>query len=738
MFSTATIGAIVLAWSAVKYYEPLMDYLVDFLSDKIRKKHKKDTGDGKEQIAVVEEPMGIVFCPACCQKIRLPFDKKLQVTCPKCNSLFISDQGKVSCMKEMETVTDLSGLNPQQKNAILQSVDHNVVLHAGAGSGKTFTMVKRAEYLIRDLKLDPASMMIVTFTNKAAEEIIKRIGSISAETDGMWIGTFHKICVKLIRKFGHEIGIDHFTIMDKEDALSAIRECMKDNKDAAAQSAKAYLGMFSKFKCNLVEKESVKNSMEIDETVAEMYGAYVDYCWEHKMFDFDDLIVYAVSLLYSCENAARWVHQHIRYIMVDECQDTNPAQYALLNLLRGDNNVMLIGDVNQSIYAFRHARPKLLEEFAKTTPNTIKLKLEQNYRSTNNIICAANGVISNNHFGGEVEMFTNSDQGVKVKLSRPDTFQKEADWVASEIAAGHAYRKKQFSDYAIIYRTNAQSACFEEVLTKYGIPYVVVGGSFYDRKEIKDLLAFCRVAINPNDTVSFQRALTTFGGIGNKTADNIITYARTHGLSLDKSLDDYIKNVASPAIVKPLTQMLGIMTKKYRKCTDIIDQVFYHTDYRSAQVLIQTEEARNSVEMMEAFRRLVENMEVSNSLNQTGGKTMTEILDEISLSSMTRGADAEKKTAVKLLTAHASKGLEFDTVFFVGAHEGICPHGFASSKGEEAIEEERRLFYVAMTRAEKTLYITSPKIGYGQRGLEVKSRSRFIDEIPEDYREYVI
>lgn len=635
-------------------------------------------------------------------------------------------------------LTDLSGLNAQQKEAVLLSTDHNIVLLAGAGSGKSFTLVKRTEYLITDLGVDPSSIMLVTFTNKAANEIKERISKVTNDANKMWIGTFHRICTRLLRQFGDHLGINSFSIIDTKDCRKIIKDSLvRLGEDDSIMNVKAYQTKISEFKNNLVGKEAVRNDDTISNTLKTVYEEYVDYCWKHKTFDFDDLITYTILLLSSFKDVSNWVHNNIQYIMVDECQDTNSAQFVLIKLLRGENNTVLVGDVNQSIYGFRNARPQYLENFANTTSNTMRLRLEQNYRSTKNIINAANNVVKYNSFGTKLEMFCDNEEGAKVQLYKANNSFTEAEWVISEILTTHNYVNKDYSDFAIIYRANFQSRLFEEALTKCGIPYVVFGsGSFYSRKEVKDLLAFCKCVVNPFDTDSFRRALSTFKGVGNKTIETIIENANTNRITLKSALEDYINNSARPNIKPSLSQMYTVLDRGYSKCTDIIDNVFLCTRYRDSMAIINTDEARDSVQIMDEFKDMIQSIE-----ERETEQTISEMLDEISLLTDAKGDQKANTNAVKLMTAHASKGLEFDTVFIVGAEEGLFPHANAIGTGNIFdIEEERRLFYVAMTRAEKRLYITNAKNkrNNNESVFRPVSASRFIDEIPESLKEYTV
>lgn len=636
--------------------------------------------------------------------------------------------------------TDLSMLNPQQKDAVLQSIDHNVVLLAGAGSGKTATLVKRAEYLVTDMNVNPENIMLVTFTNKAANEVKERMNKISPDAYKMWIGTFHRICTRIIRKFGKLLSINSFSILDTKDARKIIKDIL-DNMGINSNSfaVKSYQAKISEFKNNLIGKEDAIKDPDINNIVATVYKRYVDACWKNKTFDFDDLITYTILLLSSFDEVSDWVHDNIKYIMVDECQDTNSAQFVLIRLLAGNNNTVLVGDVNQSIYAFRNAKPEYLENYANTTPNTIKLKLEQNYRSTQNIINAANAVVAYNKFGTKLNMFCNNEEGSKIQLYRAQNPYNEASWVVSEIMAAHNYCNKDFSDFALIYRANFQSRYFEDMLAQNGVPYVVFGsGSFYSRKEVKDLLAFCRLVANPFDVEAFRRVASTLDGIGKKTIDSIVEYATNNHFSYTIAINDFINNSKKPAVQHSLNMLAIILNRPYTKCVDIVDNVFLNTNYRSKIAVINSDEAKESIEIMDEFRTMIDTLE---DRKKNEGLSMLEMLDEISLLTDAKGDTKANANAVKLMTAHASKGLEFDTVFIVGCEEGLFPHANAMATGAlEDIEEERRLFYVAMTRAKKKLYITFSKTKKSGGGFVYTpiSESRFVSEIPNYLREYTI
>ena len=630
-------------------------------------------------------------------------------------------------------MTNLSMLNEQQREAVLQSIDHNVVLMAGAGSGKTATLVKRTQYLIDDLGVAPKNIMLITFTNKAANEIRERISAISSESYKMWIGTFHRICSRLIRMFGDKIGIQNFSILDTKDAKAIIRDLLEQKGvDSSRYVVNDMLSKISSYKNNLIKPAKVLLDQKEPRVFADVYQEYQNICWQRKNFDFDDLIIYAILLLSSYPDVAEWVHSNIHYLMVDETQDTNSAQFALIKLIAGDNNIMMVGDTNQSIYAFRNAKPQYLEYFADNHPNTIRLKLEQNYRSTKTIIDAANHVVNHNKFGTKLQMFCGNKQGDMIQvLEAPDPYM-EARWIVAEIATSG----KPLSDFAIIYRANFQSRIFEEELTKAGLGYTVFGAqSFYSRKEVRDLIAWCKAVLNPNDVEAFRRILGCTKGVGKVTIDNIISGANAAGINYHHAINYYLNTnaVKSAPVVRRLTTMSTILNHKYTSCSNIVNDVLFMTDYKADIAKVLNEETQEKLDIINEFVTMMGSMEKNNTED-----SMAEIIDQVSMLSDAKGAEKDQLNAVKLMTAHASKGLEFDTVFVVGAEEGVFPHANAiDASSTEAIEEERRLFYVAMTRAKDKLYITraSKKLAGRDGGFIAARPSRFLREIPDTLKE---
>ena len=629
-------------------------------------------------------------------------------------------------------MTDLTTLNDQQRFAVEQSINKNVVLMAAAGSGKTATLVKRTQYLIDDLGVNPQNIMMITFTNKAASEIRERVSAVAPNAYKMWIGTFHRICTRLIRMFGSHLGIQNFSIMDTKESKNLVKEILESRgHDYTPYLVNEIIGKISTYKNNLIKPAKVLADPDERKIFAAVYQEYQNISWRRKSFDFDDLIIYTILLLSSYPDVLQWVNENIKYIMVDETQDTNSAQFQLIKLLAGNNNIMMVGDSNQSIYAFRNAKPQYLENFANTHPNTVKLKLEQNYRSTKNIIQAANHMISHNQFGTKVQMFCANETGDLIQHRECMDAYDEARWIATEILCNN----KPLSDYAIIYRANFQSRVIEEVFTGAGIGYTVFGSqSFYSRKEVRDLLAYCKLVVNKFDIDAFKRILGTLKGVGKVTIEKIISNAQENCISYHDAIADYIvNNKVSGVIAHRLQAVSQILNTEYSKCSDVISDVLFLTEYKTDLTSVQTEETAEKLDIINEFVEMVDSMEKNNP-----DDTMAEIVDQVALLSDTKGEDKANLNAVKLMTAHASKGLEFDTVFIIGAEEGVFPHANALNENSmDAIEEERRLFYVAMTRAKKKLYITNAhQRKQGKDGsLNIASPSRFLREIPRDLTE---
>lgn len=582
--------------------------------------------------------------------------------------------------------------------------------------------------------------MMITFTNKAAKEIIERVANITQDAYKMWIGTFHGICVKILRKFGHYMGINYFSIIDDKESKTILKQiCLGLGKDLSNQSIKDIRTKISTYKSNLINPERVltdycQNNLE-DTFVASAYREYQNQCWREKSFDFDDLIIYTIMLLSSYPEVSKWIHENIKYVMIDESQDTSTDQYQLIRLLAGQNNLMMVGDINQSIYGFRNAKPEYLNDFCKLYPDAKLLKLEMNYRSTGNIIAGANAVINHNSFGEKINMISANETGDKIGIKYfdgiiPGTNNEfgEAKWIASEIKLLVSNKIKFYSDFAIIYRTNIQSKDLEKVFMQYGIPYTIIGSSsFWSSKEMRDILAFCKVVFNPNDVSSFKRALSTIRGVGKTTIEKITNYMKNNNLKACDVLSHIALN--NPTLYKvssnsqsELNKLNKLLNHGYTACSEVAEYVINNTAYADDLRMSSSDDAQERLEIInetvESFLQFEKN-----------GDDAGSVIDQISLMSDAKGTQKEELNAVKFMSAHACKGLEFDTVFLSGAEEGLFPHWNAIKSGNKtkSVEEERRLFYVAMTRAKKKLYITACK----KRKDQIVKLSRFVNEIPE-------
>lgn len=616
---------------------------------------------------------------------------------------------------------DLSDLNDQQKNAILNTFDNNCVVVAGAGSGKTKVLTSRVGYLIDDMDIQPSEIMVVTFTNKAASELKTRLSSVCDDLNEMWVGTFHSICVKILKNFGYHINVNSFTIMDTRDSKNLLKEVLKDLGMSTEKSTiNKYLNKISNLKNNLISKKLMKdkaNSYE-DRELADVYDEYSRSAWRKRAFDFDDLIFYSVILLKTCKEAREWFHDNVKYILTDEMQDTNTAQFELLKLLAGDNNLYLVGDVDQSIYGFRSAKPEYLIKFEKFYPSSKVLKLERNYRSTKNIVNASNELIKNNENRIDKVSFTENKTGDPIIYHQCINAKDEGEWVANEIFMSSG--QKNFNDVAVLYRTNAQSRAIEDALMKFNIPYKLIGStSFYDRKEIKDTLSFVKFMTNRKDTFSFRRSLGTIAGIGKTSIDKAILYAKDNSIDL---LDAVNEIKLTPRATHAVLVFNEIMNINESSPSQVIKEIVIKNGLLKALYDENTKESLSRIENIKELISVAKEQEESNP-----NISLQDFLNNIALTS---GSDKEKENgSVSLMTIHSSKGLEFDTVFIVGVEENILPHGNCSNKKD--IEEERRLAYVAVTRAKSNLYLTSAQTRIDSSCISIQTESRFIKEMEE-------
>lgn len=646
-------------------------------------------------------------------------------------------------MSFVEQIT--AGLNPQQREAVL-TTEGPVLILAGAGSGKTKVLTQRIAYLISAKQVAPWSILAITFTNKAAREMQNRvanmIGGVAAQDT--WISTFHSLCVRILRRDIDRLGISrNFSILDAGDQLSVVKQCLKDlNIDPKKYEPRAILSNISGAKNELTDPAAYARLAgdPFDQVVAKVYEAYQKKLKSNQSLDFDDLIMTTIRLFQEVPEVLEFYQKKFRYIHVDEYQDTNRAQYKLISLLADKSrNLCCVGDADQSIYKWRGADISIILNFEKDYPEAKMIKLEQNYRSTKTILQAANQVIANNKLRKEKKLWTDKQQGEKITCFQADSEHEEAYFVADTIRQQMAHYKR-FDKFAVLYRTNAQSRVVEEVLIKSNIPYTIVGGTkFYDRKEIKDILAYLRLISNPDDDISLMRIINVpKRNIGDTTVDKLQAYATAHGQSLFAAIQE-VGYMGLPArttnailafndLISNLMQMTD-----YLSVTELVEEVLTRTGYRESLKTEKTLEAQARLENIEEFLSVTQEFERKNE-----DKSLLAFLTDLALIADIDSLGEEEKPEedsaegqVVLMTLHSAKGLEFPVVFLVGMEEGVFPHS-RSLFDETEMEEERRLAYVGITRAEERLYLTSARMRTLFGRTNVNAPSRFLQEIPAE------
>ncbi|MBP2025813.1 DNA helicase PcrA [Peptoniphilus stercorisuis] len=628
-----------------------------------------------------------------------------------------------------------NNLNDRQNEALLQTEGPLLIL-AGAGSGKTKVVTSKIAYLIDEKKVYPSKILAITFTNKAANEMKERVASlINVDVDAMWIGTFHSICVRVLRRNIEKIDYtSNFSIYDRDDQITVVKEAIKEldvNKDV--YKPRGIIEVISKQKNEGVTPDEYINqnySNLYDRNTGELYRIYERKLKENNALDFDDLILKTVELLEKDEEVRNYYQEKFEYIFVDEYQDTNTSQYKLIRLFcRKDPNLTVVGDNDQSIYKWRGADISNILNFEKDFKDAKVILLEQNYRSTSNILNVANEVIKNNPNRKDKKLWTNKSEGHNVEYKEFNHSFEEEKGVVEKILHLN-YRGYNYKDMAILYRTNAQSRGFEERLVREKIPYKIVGGlRFYDRKEVKDVIAYLRAIQNPNDDVAITRIINVpKRGIGTSSVDKLSEYATRNNMSLYNVIntleDNEELNLRARKNIKEFSNLINLLINKKEELSisELISRVLYESKYIDELEKENTIEAKTRIENIKEFGSTAISFEKD---NEDG--TLEDFLSGVSLlSDVDKTSDAEN--GVKLMTIHAAKGLEFKTVFLVGMEEGLFPSGMSMDSDEE-IEEERRLCYVAVTRAEERLFISSAKNRtlYGKTNPTL--RSRFIDEM---------
>lgn len=632
----------------------------------------------------------------------------------------------------------LTGLNKEQQQAV-QHTEGPLLILAGAGSGKTKVLTVRIAHLLAQ-GVNPYEILAITFTNKAAKEMKSRVeGLVGDVANRIWLSTFHSFCAKFLRfELDNFLGYNsNFTIYDTSDSQAVIKAALKAlNLDDKYYPVGAMIAAISDAKNKLLFASDFRKQARdfYQQKVADVYEYYERELRKNNALDFDDLLLVAVKLLQSNEAVLDKYSKRFRYVMIDEYQDTNHAQYLLAKLLAAHwKNIAVVGDADQSIYAWRGADIQNILDFEKDYPNCTSIKLEQNYRSTKIILDAANAVIENNEGRPKKNLWTDKTEGAKIQHFTAQSEHEEAAFIGDTIAKKHDIHGVPYGDMAILYRTNAQSRVLEEALIKRALPYIMVGGTkFYDRKEIKDVLAYLRVLYNPFDDLSLLRIINVpKRSIGATTVAKLQDYARANGTSLFMTLTQLHLVDSIKGKTKEKLEEFGILIftlvaeMEDRTVLDILESILDRTGY-----LAQLEESTDPQDQARA-ENIGELLSVAKDFQDTNPSgTVEDFLEQVALVNDVDSFEQEE-SKVTLMTLHAAKGLEFPIVFLGGLEEGLFPHSRTLMNPEE-IEEERRLAYVGITRAEKELYISNAttRTVFGRTSSYLPSR--FIDEIPEE------
>ena len=672
-----------------------------------------------------------------------------------------------------ETSAIIEGLNSEQKAAV-SCVDGPVLIVAGAGSGKTRVLTSRIAYILAEKDCDPSSILALTFTKKAASEMKERIALMVGERKArrLYMGTFHSVFIRFLREFSESLGYPQsFTIYDTSDSVSAIKTCLKELQlDEKVYKPKDVLSRISMAKNNLVTAEAyMRNTAAMQNDVNskkpliwKIYQLYAAKCKQSGVMDFDDILLNMNILLRDNPAALESIAGRFEYIMVDEYQDTNFAQYLILKKLsQFHQNLCVVGDDSQSIYAFRGAKIENILNFKKDYPQHHIFRLEQNYRSTKVIVDAANSLIAKNSARIPKECYSMGAQGEKIKLIQAYTEQEEAVLIASAILSRIQSERAEYQDFAILYRTNAQSRALEEALRRRNLPYMIYSGnSFFERAEVKDMMAYFKLVVNINDDESFKRIVNKPArGIGDTSLSALTAAASHHGLPLFKAayaenLENYGLKQAAIKKIREFCDMIGSLVLKaneydaYRIAKEIADRSGLYMFFKSDTSIEGQSRTANVEELVDSIKlfldekrgEYLEDMQAEGDISDGAELaeedfpviTLGDYLENASLLSAVDVSDEESSNKIALMTVHSSKGLEFQYVYVAGMEENIFPSGgFMASESE--IEEERRLFYVAMTRAKKVLQLSFASTRLRNGKHESNSPSRFIKEVDAQY-----
>ena len=632
-------------------------------------------------------------------------------------------------------------LNPQQYQAVCHYEGPLLIL-AGAGSGKTRVLTHRVAWLIEEKNVNPWNIMAITFTNKAAGEMRDRVEAmLGGALGGVWVATFHSTCVRILRRYIDRIGFENnFTIYDSEDQKSVIKEiCKRLQIDTKLYRERFFMAEISAAKDEMLSPVDYALKAQGDQRmqkVAEVYKEYQRQLFDNNALDFDDLICRTVELFQSCPEVLEQYQERFRFIMVDEYQDTNTAQFKLVSLLAAKyRNLCVVGDDDQSIYRFRGANIGNILNFEQFFPDAEVIRLEQNYRSTQNILNAANAVISHNKGRKEKTLWTDNGEGEKIRFRQFMNSFEEAEYVAGIISQKVGAGKWKYGDCAILYRTNAQSRMFEEKFLYANVPYKIVGGvNFYSRKEIKDVIAYLKTIANGKDDLAVRRIINVpKRGIGATTISRVQDYATEHGASFYDALRvaETIPGIGkSVAKLQAFVQMIQVLRTKqeFYKVKSLIEDILEQTGYMKE---LQAEGTDEALDRMANVDELLNKAALYDE--KTENPTLDGFLEEVALVADIDNLE-EDADHVVMMTLHSAKGLEFPVVFMVGMEDGVFPSYISiSSEDESELEEERRLCYVGITRARINLFLTSAKQRMVRGEIHYNRVSRFVDDIPEEF-----
>ena len=649
----------------------------------------------------------------------------------------------------------LDSLNEAQKQAVLQK-DGPMIIIAGAGSGKTRVLTYRIAHLMQ-LGVDAFNILSLTFTNKAAREMKERIAGVvgASEAKNLWMGTFHSVFARILRSEADKLGFpSNFTIYDTQDSVRLISSIIKEmGLDKERYKAKQILNRISSFKNSLITVRAYFNNTDLQEAdmhasrpkVGEIYKQYVERCFKSGAMDFDDLLLRTNELLTRFPESLAKYQDRFRYIMVDEYQDTNHSQYLIVKALADRfQNICVVGDDSQSIYSFRGANIQNILSFQKDYPDVKTFKLEQNYRSTKNIVNAANSVISKNKTKLDKEVWTSNDPGDSIHVMRTISDGEEGRFVAQSIWENQMNHQLSSDSFCVLYRTNSQSRAIEDALRKKGIDYVIYGGiSFYQRKEIKDILSYLRILINPNDEEALKRIINyPARGIGATTIDKLTIAANHYKKSIfeiikyiDK-IDLKINSGTKNKLQNFMNMILRLQIESQTKnAFDIAEVVVKQTQLIKDLEKEGTPEAISKVENVQELLNGIKDF-ITDKKEEGEDASLTSFLEDVALATDFDSKKDDQKPSVSLMTIHQSKGLEYLYVYIVGLEENLFPSAMSMNTRSE-LEEERRLFYVALTRAEKVAYLSYAQTRYRWGKLVDAEPSRFLEEIDDQYLNYI-